>query len=610
MGLFQKAAETYDYMESLAGEEFDDKVTLAPIGFIITGVRILITLSKDGEFEKAEEIFVEKEDKNGKLNKSEKKIIIPVTEASAGRASSSAKVTPHPLCDKYMFMCPEYKDSYEAYIAQLEEWCNSEFAVPQIKAVLKYVKKGKIREDTASVDNVKKDDFVCWRVRTSDSSEEEDIWRNKAVIDSYVKYCQGKVSEKSDKALCYVSGEMLPVAEQHLKGVVSYSGNAKLISSNDTSNYTYRGRFKDDKEALTVSFLSSQKAHNALKWVIANDGLRIGDRTAVCWNPKGKQIPKPTSSLFSERKTEKVTPSNYRQVLSETVLGYKNSLEPDDETVTAVFEAATTGRLSVSYYSEMKASDFLERLRYWDETSAWEHRFLGVTSPDLRRIVDASYGNIHTNEKAQSIETDEKIAAEIMERLILCRLEKSPFPYVVMQNAVNKCSSLQLYDDSGKSNRMNQLFTTCAIIKKYRYDHFKEEWNMALEPEKKDRSYQYGRLLAVMEKAEKDTYEKDEKRETNAIRLQSAFTKRPMYISKIIIEQLKNAYYPRLSVKAKSYYDKLISEIMVQLSDFDDREINRPLDEAYLMGYYLQRNAFYTKKNENNNENETEDNEQ
>ena len=41
---------------------------------------------------------------------------------------------------------------------------------------------------------------------------------------------------------------------------------------------------------------------------------------------------------------------------------------------------------------------------------------------------------------------------------------------------------------------------------------------MALEPGKQDRSYQFGRLLAVMEKVERDTYTDNENREPNAIR--------------------------------------------------------------------------------------------
>ena len=66
--------------------------------------------------------------------------------------------------------------------------------------------------------------------------------------------------------------------------------------------------------------------------------------------------------------------------------------------------------------------------------------------------------------------------------------------------------------------RETVLFTACAVLRKYKYDWYKEEWSMALEPQKKDVSYQYGRLLAVFEKLERDTYDPNEQREPNAIR--------------------------------------------------------------------------------------------
>lgn len=611
MGLFQKAVETYDNMKSLAGVESEErKAALAPIGFITTGVQIEITVTEDGEFRGAEQIFDISEDSKGKSQKSEKKIIIPATQKSAGRSSTSAKTSPHPLCDKLMFMCPENKESYEAYLEQLQDWCDSEFACPKIKAILKYVKKGTIPADIASVGKVKDDDFVCWRVLSTDCAEPEEVWKSPSVIDSYANYCQSKTDTSSERALCYVSGEITTPAQLHLKGVVSFAGNAKLISSNDATNFTYKGRFSGDSEALTVGFISSQKAHNALKWVVSNDGFRYGNRMFVCWNPKGKKTKNPFASLFPDfsEAEENPTPTNYREILAKTVLGYKNNFKPEDETVTAVFEAASKGRLSVCYYSEMKAEDFLERLRFWDETTAWLHRTFGVTSPNLRNIADAAYGVPRTIGENQTVETDEKVLAIAMQRLLLCRLEKAPFPADIMRSAVQKCSSLQLYD---KLNREKQLFTTCAIIKKYIYDRFKEEWNMALEPEKKNRSYQFGRLLAVLEKAERDAFDNGEKREPNAIRMWSLFVKRPMYATTVIIEQLKNAYYPRLEPGKRGYYDKLIEGIMRVISEFPESEIGKPLGEEYLMGYYLQKDALYPKKNNDNDDNnESEDEEQ
>lgn len=612
MGLFQKAVETYDNMKSLAGVESEErKAALAPIGFITTGVQIEITVTEDGEFRGAEQIFDISEDSKGKSQKSEKKIIIPVTEKSLKRTNTAA-TSPHPLCDKLMYMCPENKESYEAYLEQLQDWCDSEFACPKIKAILKYVKKGTIQADIASVGKikVKKDTFVCWRVLSTDCAEPEEVWKSRSVIDSYINYYQSKIDASPEKALCYVSGELIMPADKHPGGVVS--GMAKLISSNDKKNFTYKGRFSDDSEALTVGFISSQKAHNALKWVVSNDGFRYGNRMFVCWNPKGKKTKNPFASLFPDfsEAEENPTPTNYRKILAKTVLGYKNNFKPEDETVTAVFEAISDGRISVCYYSEMKAEDFLERLRFWDETTAWLHRTFGVTSPNLRNIADAAYGVPRTIGENQTVETDEKVLAIAMQRLLLCRLEKAPFPADIMRSAVQKCSSLQLYD---KLNREKQLFTTCAIIKKYIYDRFKEEWNMALEPEKKNRSYQFGRLLAVLEKAERDAFDNGEKREPNAIRMWSLFVKRPMYATTVIIEQLKNAYYPRLEPGERGYYDKLIEGIMRVISEFPENEIGKPLGEEYLMGYYLQKDALYPKKNNDNDDddnNESEDEEQ
>ena len=605
MGLFQKAVETYDNMKSLAGVESEErKAVLAPVGFITTGVQIVITLTENGEFVKAEQIFGTFTDSKGKAKKREKKIMIPATEKSAGR-TSSAKSTPHPLCDKLMYLCPENKESYDAYVKQLQEWCDSEFSCPKIKAILAYVKKGTIRTDVSAVDGVKEEDFVCWKVLSTDCTEPEEVWKSQSVTDSYENYCLNKADGSLEKALCYVSGDLTTPAQQHLKGLVASFGNAKLISANDTSNFTYRGRFLSDDETLTVGFLSSQKAHNALKWVISNDGCSFGDRWLICWNPNGKQNPSPLASLFPFFGTnEKPTSTNYRDLLAKTILGYRKEFEPDDETITAVFDAPAKGRLSVCYYSEMKAYDFLERLRFWDETTAWLHPNFGVTAPALKPIVDAAYGVLRTGGNGQTIETDPKILSGTMQRLLLCRLERSPFPADMMRSAVQKCSSLQLYDEQ---NRKNQLFTTCAMIKKYRYDRFQEEWNMALEPDKKNRSYQFGRLLAVLEKAERDAFDEGERREPNAMRMQALFVKRPMYAAKIIIEQLKNAYYPRLTPSARRYYDKRIGEVMLMISECRDDEKDKPLGEEYLMGYYLQKNALYTKKSHDNHESEEEE---
>ena len=66
---------------------------------------------------------------------------------------------------------------------------------------------------------------------------------------------------KGDPAdLCMVTGKIARRASQHPKGVIPTSGNAKLISSNDETGFTFRGRFTSGEQAATVSYEASQKA--------------------------------------------------------------------------------------------------------------------------------------------------------------------------------------------------------------------------------------------------------------------------------------------------------------------------------------------------------------
>ena len=600
MGLFQKLVETYDYMESLAGKETEEyKTPLAPIGFIVSNVNLEITITEDGEFVKSELLFdTIKDKKTNKDIKVAKKIIIPVTQKSACRSNN---VEPHPLCDKLSYIYPEDKERHTAYVLQLEDWCNSEFTCSKVQAVLKYVKGGTIRND---IPPMKEETMVCWRVMSADCEEPEEVWKAPSVRDSYTKYYQNKLDTSGEKELDYITGEFVVCRKKHQKISVTDSPKS-LISSNDTRNFTYRGNFIDGTEALTIGDISSQKALNTLQWLLTNVGVAQGNRKFICWNPKGIEVPDMMLSLLpNTADTEKLpTPSNYRDILWKSMLGYQNKFTPDDEVLMASFEASGKGRIAICYYSEMGAYDFFERLRYWDETSAWIHPKFGVTSPNLWSIIKASYGTPGA-EGMIKVDKDNKILKNVRQRLLQCKMKRLLFPEDIMRSAVQNCSSLHLYS---KKQREDLLFTACSIIKKFRYDKFKEEWIMSLEPEKRNRSYQFGRLLAILEKIEMDTYEESTKRESNAIRMQELFLRCPMRTASIVLEKLKAAYYSKLSFPMQIYYEKLIGGIMAIISEFPENEINKPLKEEYLIGYYLQKNEFYTKRNNDNNESEDEE---
>jgi len=578
MGLLQQAVKTYDAMEKmgLVGKYEEGKEPLAPIGHIIATAKIEITIDRDGNFLSAQKV--------------DKKIIIPVTEESSGRTSAPS---PHPICDNLGYLTGMDAKKYTLYLEQLKSWEESEYCDEKITAVYTYVKNKTIVKDLSSAELIKiesgeiknEKDMVCWKIIGSIEGT-GDICEGR-ILKRYENYYL-KHNNTTEKSICFVSGNEEVLANQHLKGVVALNGNAKIISANDTTNFTYRGRFIDDKEAITVSYIASQKAHNALKWLVANQGDALGGRSYICWNPNGKAVPSIRSPLL-KKQNDILMPSDYKRELQAVLLGYRKAIGDMAEVIIASFDAATTGRLSVGYYNELKGSDFLERLGFWDETCCWYDGRFGTESPPLLDIIRFAYGNQRGNDENAKMDTDDRVINQQMQRLIKCRIEKARIPTDIVKLITEKAANLQIYN---KNNRQRLLFTACAVINKFYNDYGKEECEMALEADKKDRSYQYGRLLAVLEKIERDTYDREENRETNAIRLQSVFVRRPAYATKIIIEQLKNGYYPKLKSSNRVYYDKLIGQIMEVISDFGEKDYNKALAESYLLGYYLQKNAL------------------
>ena len=128
---------------------------------------------------------------------------------------------------------------------------------------------------------------------------------------------------------------------------------------------------------------------------------------------------------------------------------------------------------------------------------------------------------------------------------------------------------------------------------------------MELDKASKDRSYLFGRLLAIAEKVERSTYERDEGREPAAIRLQAAFAAHP-FRTWATIEKMLTPYYAKLKPGSRRYYRDRIGEIIAAMPEADAIKLNLPLEDTYLLGYYLQRCELNSGK-QNYAENEATD---
>lgn len=607
--------QTYEANVKMAGKSVEG-TPLSPIAHMTANAQIEILIDSNGEFCGAH--TVEKEDA---------KTIIPVTEASASRSSGDA---PHALCDNLSYVAGDFgrylsneklankaDQRFEQYITALKSWAESPLSHPKVRAVYAYAEKKQMTRDLIlakvleAADGKLSDKKVSGvvyekavvRFRVA-GSQPDAVWQDASLFSCYAQYYAG--AQSGEKDICYLTGKPDTISVNHPKGIVAANYGAKLISANDAANFTFRGRFATSRQACAVSYDATQKAHSALTWLAARQGVTAGKqdkRTYICWNPNGKKVIdlEDPFGLEEDETPRSYTEEGYKQRLIRTFKGYRSELNNNDSIVVIGLDAATTGRLSITYYNELRGSDFYDRLTDWGSTCCWYFTKFSpekkpcttVLTPLTGQIVQCAFGT----EQGNFLETSDKVMKEQSQRILHCMLDRQPLPRDLVHAVALRASMPQAYS---RGNHERILSTACALIAKYYHDRG-VNINMALDYESTDRSYLFGRLLAVLEKAERSAFMAGETRETNAIRLQSAYVNHPLSTWKILEEKL-NPYFQRMNPGSRKYYKDLISKITEKIAVSDPDTLNRPLEERYLIGYYLQRaelNQFRSKEEKN-----------
>lgn len=602
MGILQTAYRTYQMLSQTEGIfDYRDDGTepLTPVSHILQKAQFEITLTDEGQFLSA--AAVAKEDSS---------TIIPATEESAGRTS---RPEPHPLCDQLAYLAPSDDKKHEAYLALLAAWRNRRIRTRLVRAVLTYVRSGALLSDLekegiivrnadgslgsgklAGTDYAKC--LVRWRMIPAPDEEKSESYRNPALFEKWASF-YNDLRVGQPHGICQISGEEDVLCQSHPKGTLSSAYGAKLISANDSANFTYRGRFATPEAAVSVGYTASRMAHSALRWLATNHGKQSGDRIFLCWNPEGKETPGNLLYAFDAGEDKRDFVS-YREELRKTLDGYGNKLRPQDDVVIAALEAATTGRLSVTYYTEMKSADLLDRIEHWYDTCAWDGGKFNVPTPSFREIILCAFGKPSGNGLSLD-KRDAKLAGKYFQKLLSCLTEGRSIPPDLVRALAARADTPQAYE-AGPLARIRH--TACALIRKYRNDQAKrEEWKVTLDTENRDRSYLFGRLLAVLEQAEAATYGKEDRRETNALRRLTRYTQQPMHTARALYEKL-NPYLNRLMRNKPGLYRQyraLFDQLFGLLDELEHTSLNEPLEDVYLLGYSSQRSALFTKQEQN-----------
>lgn len=623
MSWIQKLYETY---EQCKGREPPGTGTLLPVSHSIQQAHVEITLDAQGKFKSARAI--------GKVE-----TVIPATEQSAGRTGRTPP--PHPLCDKIQYCAVDYPETgggkpsfYKEYEEQLTEWCNSPHSHAKAQAVLTYIRTGHVVADLVreqvlhigpdgklltrwtsdmpapelfrvltakSGERDQGDAFIRWHIRETENPCTA-VWEDGSLQDAWAKF---DASTKEIVGVCMVTGEAgASLALSHPKRIRHSGDGAKLISANDSSGYTFRGRFTDDtgQQACGVGYEVTQKAHNALRWLIQrHQAYRNDDQVIVSWAVAGTPIPDPFGnsltlmlaggaieelSVAAELSLDSDAGQAFAKRLNLAMAGYRAKLGPTDDIVVMGLDSATPGRMAITYYRELTGSEFLERVETWHRTHAWpqnfgkELKFVGAPAP--RDIAEAAFGR----------RLDDKLKKSTVERLLPCIVDGQPLPRDLVESTIRRAGNRVGLDHWEWEKTLG---IACALFK----GAFKnEEYQMTLETDRHSRDYLYGRLIAIAEHIEsRALYVAGEKRDTTAAKLMQRFADRPASTWRTIELALTPSKSRLRARRPGSLYDmeKLHDEVVSSFRGEDFLDDSK-LSGEFLLGYHCQRQILNAQK--------------
>lgn len=619
-------AKTYDLYSVKVGKvEGDPPIILLPISHSTMNAQVEIRINLNGEFRGANIVPA-----------GDELTVIPVTEDSAARGNGNF---PHQLCDKLCYVAGDYSfytgekkvAYYQAYMKQLKSWIESEYTHPMLEAIYRYLKKSTVIKDLLEqgililneekkldkkakiLKKAQADISIRFQVLSDDCEEESAVWKNQTIYQKFIEFYN---STKKEKALCYVTGEEGLCADKHPSKIRNSGDKSKLLSANDKSGFTYRGRFLTKNQAVSVSYDVSQRAHAALRWLLQRQGYTSDGCSIVCWTVN-RDFDLPNVGEDSVHAYEKIKGIELLEILKDSekegkdsnlyferqfrnaVMGYTGRIKENDRVAVIALDAATTGRLSITYYDEMGAKQYISSILNWQEHCKWK-RYVRVNkdekkglclenTPSLREMSLAAFGVQRDN---KYLEADSKLIKNTVSRLLPCITKTGiKIPKDIIHAAVIRASNPQTMDDFVWKNDV--LAVVCAMIR-YNFELGGITMNTFLEDNTNDRSVLFGRLLAICDyKENRAMFEKDEngkivnQRVTNAKRYWNSFSRRPMATYKTIEESLI-PYERKLSSYEQNYFQEQTRKVINLLSTMKKEVLNKALSELYLLAYHQQ----------------------
>lgn len=408
------------------------------------------------------------------------------------------------------------------------------------------------------------------------------------------EFLSGKYEENEVKKLreypCLITGEKQIV--KRLNSELRLPGsdkNVKIVAFQKNSGFDSYG--KEQAYNAPISILAENKYSAALKHLINSKTNKkiLSDTTILFWSEK--QLQEMTveeeafASMFGFKKSEKDNPDKGAEKIEKLIDSIFTGQLPQAKTnhFFILGLAPNAARISIRFWKTPSIEEFGINIKnHFDD-------FEIDKGPN-----EVKYLSLYQILSATALQYKmENVPPNLVGVVIESIIDGTQYPRTLLQQCILRIRA-----------ERNVNRTRAAIIKAY-FNRFQriqktnyKEITMSLDLANTNVAYRIGRLFAVLEKIQEEA--NPGINATIRDRYYGAASSSPITVFPRLLS-LKNSHLKKLNPRRKIYFERLIGDIVAEIESFPT---NLALNDQahFAVGYYHQRQDFFTKKLEKETE--------
>ena len=576
------------------------RAQLSPPGWELKAIPFLIVLEPKGQVVSV----VSRADQD---NPRGSQILVPQSEIRSGK---NAWAQPNLLWDHYGFVLGEPKrkpngdidptDSYDkatkqlgAFVARIESLLLKYPESEGLASISKFYASGEYkkvfsRPDAAEMVKIAGANMTFRLVDAIEPILYERWVQN--IVSTNTAEDEGADAVVAPKSgICLVSGDLVEIARLHPKIYRVCSKPTALAAANSKEAQAYSSYGKDQGYIFPVGKPAAFAYTTALNHLLRKDSpqrIQVGDASTVFWAERESEFETLIPDIFGDPpKDDPDAGTRAVQTLLNAVHSGQWGHSDENLRFYVLGLAPNAARISIRFFHCVTLRELGQRMAQHFEDLSLARGPHDAQYPSLFRLLTA----VAVQNKADNIPPN--LGGSIVDAIFSG--VNTPYPSLWLNAAVGRSRAEQ------NVNYLRAAAIKACLNRQLRHAQLssprlcpEQEFLPMLDLSNPNPAYRLGRLFAVLEKIQEEA--SPGLNATIRDRYYGAASSTPVAVFTTLL-RLKNAHLKKLTTGRTLWFEKLLGEVLGPVTDFP-KHLPLPDQGRFALGYYHQRQDFFTKK--------------